>query len=175
MQCYTETKSKIKINMNNKTGWGIVVAAIVLVVAGALIYMQWGDKDSAYVAKENGMEEGGEAATSTEPATSTDASNGAAAPAKLSYAAALKKYGANRIQFDTKCATEQNKLTFKAGTDVMFDNRAGVSRTITFGGTKYAIARYDYRVLRMTARSYPATVLVDCDKQQNVATITIQR
>lgn len=94
---------------------------------------------------------------------------------KLSYDAAVKKYGANRIQFDSSCQARPSNATFKSGTDVLFDNRANQARKILFNGKTYALAAYDYTVVKMTAPYYPATAFIDCDKLQNVATITIQK
>jgi len=66
-------------------------------------------------------------------------------------------------------------VTYKAGTQVMFDNRSAVARAINFNGHIYNIAADGFAIITMTAAKYPATVLVDCGKSQNVATVLIQK
>lgn len=108
--------------------------------------------------------------TNTTPPSGTN--TGAA---KLSYTEALKKYAASRIQLDGNCQAVPKTTTYKAGTTIMFDNRASVSRKIMYNLKTYTIAGYDYLLLPATAAKYPAITFVDCGDKQNVATITIQK
>lgn len=107
--------------------------------------------------------------------TPTPSNNTGIGQSALSYNDALKKYGSNRIQFDTSCQAVPNNVTYKSGTQVMFDNRANVKRTIVFNGKKYTITAYGYTVVSMVASKYPATAFIDCDSSQNIATVLIQK
>jgi len=142
--------------------WAIaVVVVIIIAVAIALVQNNKDNSDmSAYP-------------TGQQPTPTPTPATGEAA--NLTYNQALEKYGTNRIQFNAACQTTPSSVVYKAGTMVMFDNRSAGPHTITFNGSKYTLAGYGFKVLAMTASKYPATILVDCDKSQNVATILIQK
>ena len=151
--------------------WGIgAVALIIIVIIIVVVNNNAGNVDmTAYPT--------GQHSTGTIPDTGTTATGttGTGAAANLSYNDALKKYGTNRIQFNAACQTTPSSVTYKSGTQVMFDNRSAGTHTITFNGTKHTIAGYGYAIIGMFAAKYPTTVLVDCDKSQNVATVLIQK
>ena len=151
--------------MSKQTMWWVLGALVVIVIVIAVVMMKKKNQDNASVSQNQ--------ETVTPPAPESETSPGMIP--NLSYTQALAKYGANRIQFKADCQTVPNNVTYKSGTQVMFDNRSATSHTITFKGVKYVIAGYGYRVFTMTASTYPTTVLVDCDGSQNVATILIQR
>lgn len=157
--------------MNNKT-LGIIVGVVVLVIIGWLIYRYSHNGQPAYNAPaytQSNSQNNTPAANSQPVATTTPTT-----PAKMSYTDALKKYGSNRIQFDTACQAHPNSASFKAGASVMFDNRSAAARKIVFNGSTYNIAAYDYAVVVMKAPTLPATAYIDCGSSQNVAKIMIE-
>ena len=163
-----------KINKNN-----LIIGSIVLlvVILGGAYYFHGKDSwlsggfGNMGPSLDNNMGPGNPIPSATPTPTASPTTAG-----KLSYSDAIKKYGNYRIQFDQACQAHPNNITFKSGTKVMFDNRATVARTINFNGTKYRIASYDYEVINMVSpNGYPATVMVDCDKSQNVASVLLQK
>lgn len=95
-------------------------------------------------------------------------------PTQLSYAEALQQYGKYRIQLDPNCAAIPNRVTFANGTDFLLDNRSAKERTVLFNLKTYKIPAYGFVVIKAQASSLPAVTFIDCDQQQNVATISIQ-
>lgn len=92
----------------------------------------------------------------------------------ISYQQALVKYKDHRIQLGQDCQATPTNVTYKNGTSIMIDNRSNVARTVKVGST-YTIAAWSFKVINLTSATLPATWLVDCGKQQNVATILIQK
>jgi hypothetical protein len=92
-------------------------------------------------------------------------------PAKLAYAEAVKRYGTQRIQFDTRCQATPASATFKSGLEIMLDNRADTERSIVFSGKTYNIAAYDYAAVKLTETGI---IYIDCDASQNVARLLVQ-
>jgi hypothetical protein len=96
-------------------------------------------------------------------------------PVSISYADALVKYADRRIQLDKNCQAIPNTVTYKDNTGIMIDNRSPNARTVKVG-TTYSIKPYGFRIIilpNVTAIK-SKTILVDCDSQQNVATILVQ-
>lgn len=91
----------------------------------------------------------------------------------ISYADALIKYKEARIQIDEDCQAFPNNVTYKNGTSIMIDNRAGVARKVKVGGV-YDIKAYSFKIIKLESKTLPETLLVDCDTFQNVATILVQ-
>jgi hypothetical protein len=99
----------------------------------------------------------------------------AVAPVTIAYADALVKYAGKIIQLDNQCqVTNPNSWTFKNGTDIMIDNRASSARTVKIGST-YSVKGYGFKIIKLSSAKLPATWYVDCDGQQNVATVLIQK
>ncbi len=97
-------------------------------------------------------------------------------PAKnsISYQNALIKYKDHRIQLGQDCQATPTNVTYKNGTSIMIDNRSNVARTVKVG-SNYTIAAWSFKIVNITSSTLPATWLVDCGAQQNVATILIQK
>ena len=92
----------------------------------------------------------------------------------LSYDKALIAYKDHRIQFDAKCQATPNTQTYKDLTGLMLDNRSDTARTITVGAS-YTIPAFGFKIIYLPDVSrQPRTILVDCGKQQNVATLLVQ-
>jgi len=97
------------------------------------------------------------------------------APATIAYTDALVKYQGKIIQLDSQChVTTPNSWTFPNNTDVMIDNRSDVSRTVKVG-TPVTVKAYGFKIVNVSSAKLPATWYVDCDGNQNVATILIQK
>ena len=92
----------------------------------------------------------------------------------ISYQQALIKYKDHRIQLGQDCQATPTKITYKNGTSIMIDNRSNTARTVKVGSS-YTIPAWSFKVVNLTSSTLPATWLVDCGKQQNVATILIQK
>ncbi len=94
----------------------------------------------------------------------------------ISYEQALVTYKDSRIQLGSTdaCAATPRTSTFKNGTTIMVDNRGPVVRTVKVGST-YTINAYDFKLITLSSTNLPETVYVDCNNQQNVATILIQK
>lgn len=95
----------------------------------------------------------------------------------LSYKDALVAYKDRRIQLNNQnglCQAVPNNVTYKNGTNIMIDNRSPQARTVKLG-TTFTIKGYSYKIVNVSSAILPATWLLDCGGQQNVATILIQR
>lgn len=91
------------------------------------------------------------------------------------YTQAVLKYADVRMQFDAGCQATPNAATYKNGTTVMLDNRSEETRSIVIGGRTYTVPGLSYAIVKLTSAKLPATYMVDCDFQQNIATILLQR
>lgn len=101
----------------------------------------------------------------------------ASQPVTMSYTNALALYKDNkRIQLsgDTFCQVTPNNVMYKNGTSIMLDNRSAKARTVKIGST-YTIEGYGFRIVKLSSATLPATLLMDCGAQQNVAKILLQK
>ena len=106
--------------------------------------------------------------------TSTGSVNVGAPAASISYQNALIKYKNARLQLDTICQANPNRMAFKNNALLMIDNRSPVDRVVKVGYT-FNIRAYGFKIVKLSSATLPATWLVDCDKSQNVATLVIQK
>lgn len=159
----------------NKSMW--MIAGVVLVVVAIIIFvvMQNKDNDDLLENENNIVQE--EVVVEDENKVGeldTTGDDVATSPAaSLSYEQALVKYKNARLQLDKTCQASPDRMTFKTGTSIMLDNRAPVSRTVKVGST-YNIKAYGFKIITLSASTFPTNLLVDCDKSQNVATIIVQ-
>ncbi|MEO8065493.1 MAG: hypothetical protein ABI643_01395 [Candidatus Doudnabacteria bacterium] len=109
--------------------------------------------------------------TQTPPTTTPSTAPGAASAA---YTAALTKYAATRIQIQNNCQVVPNRSVYKTGTAIMLDNRTNVTRTVKLDST-FVIPAFGFKITTLSGGTLPRTILVDCDKSQNVATITLEK
>ena len=108
---------------------------------------------------------------SAQDITSTDIGAGAVS---ISYESALIKYADRRIQLDKNCQATPNNVTYKDNTGIMIDNRSPVARTIKVG-TTFTIKPWGFKIVVLPDVYLKAkTLLIDCDKYQNVATVLVQ-
>lgn len=98
-------------------------------------------------------------------------------PVSMSYQKALETYKDNkRIQLsgDAVCQASPNNVMYKNGTTIMIDNRSSKTRTIKLIGT-YSIEGYGFKIVTLSSKTLPVTFLMDCNQQQNVAKILLQK
>ncbi len=95
----------------------------------------------------------------------------------LTYTQAVVKYeeAGKRIQFDDRCAATPDSVTYKNGTVVMLDNRSESARTISFDSRQYTVPGLGYTMVTVSSAKLPYTYLVDCDDQQNVLKVLVQK
>lgn len=91
------------------------------------------------------------------------------------YDQILKEYDGRQIQFDERCQAIPNNLTYKNGTQVMFDNRSGDARWISVGGAEYYLSGYGYKILTLSSKTLPKTLYLNCGSAVNVGQILLQR
>ncbi len=158
---------------NNQQTQNWVWAVIIIVVIGVVLYFAFGNKTKLM----------GDAVTptpivvtptTTEPESVQDIDVSTPGAATISYTNALVKYADRRIQLDTICQAHPNTVTYKDNTGIMIDNRSPQTRTIKVG-TTFTIKPWGFKILVLPdVYLKNKTILVDCDKSQNVATILIQ-
>lgn len=162
--------------MQNKNTWVWVVLGVVVV--GLIVFFIVRANKNSY--SDNPGAGGDTPVTALEPTEdvsqgSVNASTASGSTGNLlSYNEALAFYKDRRIQFDTNCQAIPNNITFKNNTNIMIDNRSAESRTIKIG-TTYTVKGYGFKIIKLSAGTLPTTYLVDCNSQQNVATILVQK
>jgi len=159
----------------------IQIGIAVIVIAGVCAAFFFG---KPAVAPEDGVLETEQSATSTEvvekvttPIKRTVVSEAGDDQVSLSYQNALVLYPADkRIQLSgtTSCQATPTNVTYKNGTSIMIDNRSAQSHTIKLG-TTYVIPGYGFKIVKLSSATLPYAFFVDCDKQQNIATLSVQK
>ena len=92
----------------------------------------------------------------------------------ISYNNALVKYADRRIQLDKTCQAHPNNVTYKDNTGIMIDNRSAQTRTVKVG-TTFTIKPWGFKIVILPDVYLKSkSILLDCDKYQNVATILVQ-
>ncbi len=158
-------------NQDDKIIW-IVAGVVIVLVIGFLVWNSVSKKDDVIAPPATDVTVVPQ--PTTEPESTIDGSGSVNVPASLSYANALIQYKDKRIQFDKTCQAFPNTVTYKDNTGIMLDNRSPNPRIIKVG-TEYTIKGYGFRIITLPDIYLKAkTILVDCDKQQNVATILVQ-
>jgi hypothetical protein len=146
---------------------GVVVLIIVLAAIG---YYLFKSPKEAVAPVENTTTDQSIPTTPTTPTTSSTTK-----PAStLKYTDAQKLYAGKILQIDPQCKATPRAMTFKNNTNIMIDNRAPVAHSVKIGSV-YNIEAYGFKIVKLSSGSLPATLLVDCGSQQNVATISLQK
>lgn len=108
--------------------------------------------------------------TTSGAATSAASSTKSATPATaktLSYSRAVQIYADRRIQLDENCQVLPSRIVFKSPVDVMFDNRARVTRIFALDGQKFSLPPYGFKIMHLRSSNLPHTVIVDCANGRN--------
>lgn len=122
-----------------------------------------------------GMVPGAVSPTPTPVSGSPAAGQRPAEKVPADYGAAVTQYEGRRIQFGQYCNAIPTSVTYKNGTSIMLDNRSGEARHVKVGPTAYNLAGYGWRVITLTSKSLPSTLLLDCGASRNVGTILLQK
>lgn len=93
----------------------------------------------------------------------------------LTYGEMVNKYAGYRIQFTENCQVVPNNVTYKNGTEVMFDNRASKKLAIALADEIYYFEPYSYKILPLYAKKLPFTIRIDCGTGKNNGTILLQQ
>lgn len=166
-------------NQNKNMWMWVAVAVVVIGIVGFLVMDKKDSEDmdslendqTAMDAKDMQVPDGEEDVTEGSVNVKTDATS---PQVTLSYQQALEKYKDRRIQFDNSCATTPKSVTYKDNTGIMLDNRSAKTRTIKVGET-YTVKAYGFKIITLPDTYLKSkTLLVDCDGQQNVATVLVQ-
>lgn len=96
-------------------------------------------------------------------------------PPKIAYEQALFMYKESRLQLsgNDTCSPIPAKMSLVNGSKIMIDNRSPHTRTIDIG-SKHTIHGYDFEIVTVRSDILPSEILVDCNEQQNIATIYVQ-
>jgi hypothetical protein len=114
---------------------------------------------------------------SENPATAPENKNTAQPPKKsssLNYTEMVNQYQGRRIQFTEDCQVIPNYVTFKNGTVVMFDNRANKKLPIALDGKVYYFEPYSFKILTLSSKTLPHTIVIDCGTGRNNGRILLQ-
>jgi hypothetical protein len=151
---------------NKYNVWIWVVIAVIIIV---LFFVFYNKKAVVPVTTENSVP------TTTEIESSQDLSETTGLGAvSISYTNALVKYADRRIQLDESCQAHPNNVTYKDNTGIMIDNRSSKTLTVKVG-TNFTIKPWGFKIIVLPNIYLTSkTLLVDCNKSQNVATVLIQ-
>lgn len=109
------------------------------------------------------------------PAPAGPGSDSVFTPGQIqTYTDLVRQFEGRRIQFSESCHGNPGSVTFKNGTQVMFDNRSSSPRTIAIGNQVYSFPAYGYRILTLSSANLPATISVNCDNNVNSSQILLQ-
>lgn len=176
-----EMENEQNVNRMKKNGMWMILGVVVLLVVIALVVMS---KKDVSVVDEDINVSNTEVVVDAEDITNIkeeekdvteeSVNTPTKAPA-LTYQQALEKYKDRRLQFNDRCqASAPNVVTYKDNTGIMLDNRSAETRTIKVGAT-YTIKPYGFKIITLPdIYRQPQKLLVDCDGQQNVATVLVQ-
>lgn len=89
------------------------------------------------------------------------------------YTEVSAAYKGKTVQFNSECRVPLFPQTvFKVGTDVLFDNRGPKSAQVKFAGATFDLPGYGFKVVSLDRTG---TFTIDCNAQQNVSTLTVQK
>ncbi|MBP6884773.1 MAG: hypothetical protein KBC17_03020 [Candidatus Pacebacteria bacterium] len=151
------------------------VVGLCLIVAIVIMFsVRKNDEVVPEIVSENSTETEGNTSNTVTPVTPIPPTKEPVV--KAPYAVALAEYSkyGRRIQFDEKCQAVPFMSTFKNGTTIMIDNRSSKSHDIRIGSKTYKVSAYSYELAKLSITNSPTTYTVDCDSQQNPATIIVQ-
>lgn len=157
-------------NKSNKTIW--IILGVVIVILLVVFLVKPKAKDS--MTDDANMNGGDTALEATEDTSAGSVNANGGQAVSISYAKALETYKDRRIQFNDSCTATPNNVTYKDNTGLMLDNRSAKPLTIKIG-TTYSVKAYGFKIITLPdTYKQNKTLLVDCNGQQNVATILVQ-
>jgi len=155
---------------NKYNVWIWVVIAVIIIV---LFFVFFNKQAVVPVTTENSVPTTTTTTTAIESSQDLSETTGVGA-VSIAYTDALVKYADRRIQLDESCQAYPNNVTYKDNTGIMIDNRSPKTLTVKVG-TTFTIKPWGFKIvvlpnIYLTSK----TLLVDCNKSQNVATVLIQ-
>lgn len=114
-------------------------------------------------------------ASKVQPTTTAATVKSGTANQAQTYTRLVTEYKDRRIQFDMRCQAVPSNITYKNGTQVMFDNRSGDARVITIGGVKYNFPGYGYKIITLSSQTLPKNILLSCGAAVNVGQVLLQK
>lgn len=90
---------------------------------------------------------------------------------KKDYAKIIERYEDKIIQFDEECRAFPSKAVFRAGTDIMLDNRGSSDREVSIGSHHTIIPAYDFMIYTLSSEG---EMYVSCGPLKNTALIISQ-
>ena len=160
---------------NNSKMW-MWIAVVIVVILAIVFFVSKNNQQVAIAPVVTDTATSTTTATSTEPASIQDTTGikTGVGSVSISYENALIKYADRRIQLDLICQAHPNVVTYKDNTGIMIDNRSPQTRTVKVG-TTFTIKPWGFKIVTLPDVYLKSkTLLVDCDKSQNVATILVQ-
>jgi len=88
------------------------------------------------------------------------------------YSELIIAYKDRMLQFGPSCQVVRSTQTYKQGEKMLLDNRTASSLIIKLGSNTYTLPAYGYEVVTLDT---DGKFMVDCNDQQNVATILVQK
>ncbi len=152
-------------NFKKKT-WILLGIYVVTAVIGMVVLSSSTNKQRASESLKDTIKEESNGAAPVE---------GGTAQQLKTYNQLLKDFIGRRVQFDARCQAIPSDLTYKNGTQVMFDNRSGDARWISVGGAEYYLSGYGYKILTLSSKSLPKDLYINCGSAVNVGQILLQR
>jgi hypothetical protein len=174
-----KTPGSVDNKKNNNTIWWVIVVIVLILIIGFAVKKHNADyasTDQQQAVTPSAIEPTEDISAGSIHATSV--TGGSAVT--IAYADALVKYANTRIQLDmpdikgSACTATPSSVTYKNGTTIMIDNRTPNVVTVKVG-VPYTVKGYGFKLINLSSSTLPATWLIDCGSQQNVATILIQK
>ncbi|MBI4117237.1 MAG: hypothetical protein HY451_00895 [Parcubacteria group bacterium] len=147
----------------------LFIAVFAGVFLGMIFLTDWLGKEEPATNQVSQIEEEGAGPTAEEL-------NIGISSASRIYSSLVAQFEGKRIQFDDNCQMIPPSITYKNGTRIMLDNRAGQSRVIVIDNNQFIFPAYSYKLVTLRSRNLPYTVKINkCDDLVNVGQILIQR
>ncbi len=145
------------------------IVAIIIVIIVALVVRGGSDKKVVPpVAVEPTTQE-----TVAKPAVVSGGTKPTPAPIDTrTYTELLNAYKGSTLQFNSLCQVHMSNQVYKTGAQILLDNRSASSAAIKIGSIVHSLGAYGYRVVTLSSSGQ---FMVDCNEQQNVATLTVQK
>jgi hypothetical protein len=96
-------------------------------------------------------------------------------PTKLdsrTYSDLILAFKDSTLQFNSTCQVRMSTQVYKLGSEILLDNRSSFPMDIRIGTETFKLGSYGYKTIFL---NNPGQFLVDCNNQQNVATINVQK
>ncbi len=150
--------------------WTIVGVLIIL----AVIFLVFLNRQTVEPVTINQTSTGNQAVIEPESVQDINSQDIGAGSVSISYKNALIKYADRRIQLNPTCQATPTNVTYKDNIGIMIDNRSPQTRTVKVG-TTFTIKPWGFKIVVLPDVYLKSkTLMVNCDKLKNIATILVQ-